>query len=124
MFHFIMRIDVWVAGKIVIPRYHLLTHVIPDVTCALIASHSLLAVHCPHRICGAGSMQLSGVRPSVCLSVYTSVPPGCCTPLLWVCYCGSSGHEISIDCCTAGGQQQLYCSVTRSGKCEQCLVVS
>ena len=44
-------------------------------------------------------MQSSGVRPSVCLSV----SPVIRTPLLRVCCCGPDGHEISIDCCTAGG---------------------
>jgi len=27
-------------------------------------------------------------------------------PLVRVCCCGPGGQEISIDCCTAGGQQQ------------------
>jgi len=53
------------------------------------------------NVCGAGSMQLSGVRPSVRLSV-----PSCHrTPLLRVCCCGPGGREISI-CYAAGGQQQ------------------
>ena len=43
------------------------------------------------------------VRPSVCLSV---PPCGWCRPLLRVGCCGPGGQqtEISIDCCTAGGQ--------------------
>ena len=49
----------------------------------------------------AGSVQLSGVR----LSVRLSVPSGRRTPLLRVCCCGPGGQEISIDCCTAAGRR-------------------
>jgi len=42
-------------------------------------------------------MQLSGVRPSVCLSHLAAAHP-----LLRVCCCGHGGQEISIDYCTAG----------------------
>jgi len=62
-------------------------------------------------------MQLS----SVCLSV----PSGRRTPLLRrVCCCGPVGQKISIDCCTAGGQQQPRRSTARSSICGQCHVVS
>ena len=43
-------------------------------------------------------MQQSGVRPSVRLSVYPSVPSGRC----WFAAVGPATAEISIDCCTAG----------------------
>jgi len=46
-------------------------------------------------LCGAGSLQLSGVRLSVCPSV--------CPIRLRVCCCGPGRQETSIDCCTAGG---------------------
>jgi len=49
----------------------------------------------------AGSMQLSGVRPSVC----PSVPLACRAPLVRVCCCGPGRQDISIDCCTAGGPE-------------------
>jgi len=54
------------------------------------------------KVCGAGSMQLSGVHPPV----RSSVPPGRRSPRLRVCCCGPGGQEISIHCCTAGAQQQ------------------
>jgi len=73
-----------------------------------------------YYIRGAGYMQLSGVRPSVCLSV----PSDRRTLQLRVCCCGPGGQEISIDCCTAGGQQQRRRSTARSSKCGQCHVVS
>ena len=69
--------------------------------------------------CGAGSMKLSGV----CLSFRPYVPSfGRCMPLRQVCYFGPGGQEISIDCCTAGGQQQPRRSTARSSKCGQCHV--
>jgi len=77
----------------------------------LSASHLLIFfvhVGTARVVCRAGSMQLSGVRPSVC----SSVPSGRCTPLLQVCCFGPSGQEISIYCCTAV-----------SSKCEQYHVV-
>ena len=46
-------------------------------------------------LCGAGSLQLSGVRLSVCPSV--------CPIRLRVCCCGPGRQETSIDCCTTGG---------------------
>jgi len=48
-----------------------------------------------HVVYAAESMQLTGVRPSVCLSRM---------PLLQVCCCGPGGQEISIDCCSCRGQ--------------------
>jgi len=48
-------------------------------------------------------MKLSGVRPSVGLSVRPITRP----PLQWVCCCGPGGQETSIDCCTTGAQQQM-----------------
>jgi len=50
-------------------------------------------------VCGAGSMQLSGV----CLSVCLSVPFGSRVLLLRVCCRWPGGQEILIDCCTVGG---------------------
>jgi len=41
-------------------------------------------------------------------------------PLLRVCCCGPGGHEISIECCTAGAQQQRRAA----GECRQCHLVS
>ena len=47
-------------------------------------------------------------QPSrVCETVLSlSVPSGRCAPLLRVCCCEPSRQERSIDCCTAGAQQQ------------------
>ena len=45
-------------------------------------------------VCGARSMQLSGVRPSVC-------PIRPLRLLLQVCCCGPGKQEIWIDCCPA-----------------------
>jgi len=53
-------------------------------------------------VCRAGSMQLPGVRPSVCQSVTS----GRRTPLLQVCCCGPGRQEISIDCCSSGGRMR------------------
>ena len=63
-------------------------------------------------------MQLSGVRPSVCLS-RLSVSSGLRKLLRWVCCYGLGRQQMSIDCCKAGGQQE-----PRSSKCGQCHVVS
>jgi len=59
-------------------------------------------------LCGARSMHLSGVRPSVCLSVDMSVParahsskPAAAGLLLW-----AGRQEISIDCCAAHGMRR------------------
>ena len=49
-------------------------------------------------------MHLSGVRPSVRLSVCPIRSPHAAAVGLLLC-CGPGGHEISTDCCTAGGQQ-------------------
>jgi len=47
------------------------------------------------------------------------------TPLLLrVCCCGPGGQEISIDFCTAGGQQQPRRSTALSSKCAECRDVS
>jgi len=46
-------------------------------------------------------MQLSGVRPSVCLSV----PSGCHTTLLQVCCCSPAAGR-DIDCCSSGGRMR------------------
>jgi len=46
-------------------------------------------------------MQLSGVRPSVCLSV----PSGCRTTLLQVCCCSPAAGR-DIDCCSSGGRMR------------------
>jgi len=58
-------------------------------------------------VCGAGSVQLSGVRlsvrPSACPSVCPSLPSGGRTPLLRVCCREPGDQKIPIDCCTAGG---------------------
>jgi len=48
-------------------------------------------------VCGAGSMQRSGVRLSVCLSHPIDLRRICC--------CGPGEQEISIDCCTASGRR-------------------
>jgi len=54
-------------------------------------------------------------RASVSLSVCPSISSsGLCTPLRRVCCCGPGGQEISIDCCTAGAQQQTASRVTLS----------
>ena len=49
-------------------------------------------------VCAAGSTKLSSVR----LCVRPSVPS-----LRRVCCCGPGSQAISIDCCTAGAQQQI-----------------
>ena len=46
-------------------------------------------------------MHLSGVCPSICLSVL----------LPRVCWCGPGGQEISIDCCTARSSKFGQCHV-------------
>jgi len=48
----------------------------------------------------AGCMKVSGV----CLSVLSSSAARLCGR---VCCCAPGGQEISIDCCTAGAQQQM-----------------
>ena len=53
----------------------------------------------------------ASVGSSVCPSISSS---GLCTPLRRVCCCGPGGQEISIDCCTAGAQQQTASRVTLS----------
>ena len=53
-------------------------------------------------VCGTRSMQLSGVFPSVCLSVPSSRRKA----LLQVCCCGPGGQMISINCSTACFKQQ------------------
>jgi len=64
--------------------------------------------------CAAASMKLLTVRLSVCLSVRPSVPSfGCSTLLRRVCCCGPGIQEISIDCYTAGAQQQRMRAVSR-----------
>jgi len=73
---------------------------------------------CPHRM--RSRVYVTVGRPSVRLSPCPSVPPFCLrTPLPRVCCCGPGEQEISIDCCTAGAQQQ-----SRRSKCGQCHVVS
>jgi len=69
--------------------------------------HSCVLYHYwyAHILCGAGSMHLSGVRPSVLPSVHQSVclsqyGPTAANPMVHVCCCGPGRHEISIDCCT------------------------
>jgi len=58
-------------------------------------------------LCGARSMHLSGVRPSVCLSTCLSQHgPTAANPLLQVCCCGPGSQEISIDCCAAHGMRR------------------
>jgi len=74
-----------------------------------------------------GSMQLSGVRPSVRLSVCPSVPPGHCIPPLWVCCCEPSGQDILIDCCTASGPAVSSSRAKArhaNTKCGECHVIS
>ena len=66
----------------------------------------------------------SSVRPSVCLSVRLSVSSGRRSTPLWDRCCGPGDQKISIDCCTAGGQQQLRRSTARSSKCGECHAVS
>jgi len=59
-----------------------------------------------HIVCGAASMQLSGVRPSS----RPSVPSG--RRMLRVCCCGPDDQAIRIDCRSA------------VSKCRECHVVS
>ena len=80
-------------------------------------------------ICAASSKQLSGVRPSVRLSVRSSVYPSIPlffrrTPLLRVSCCAHGGQETSIDCCMVGAQQQRRRSTALSSKCQQCHIDS
>ena len=74
----------------------------------------LLVFDCLHSMQSRVSETVE--RPSVCLSV----PPIIRPPLRWVCCCAAGRQEISIDCCTAGAQQQLRRSTMLSSKCEQC----
>jgi len=41
----------------------------------------------------------------------------CHTPMQQICCCGPGGQEISIDCCTAGAEQQMSrCQLTYEGE--------
>jgi len=69
-------------------------------------------------VCGAGSVQLSGVRPSVRPSIRLFVCPfvlsGHRTPQLRVCCCGpGGGQEISIDSSSDGDRVEM-CGASRS----------
>jgi len=55
--------------------------------------------HFPYTMCGAGSMHLLGVRPSV--RRLSQDGPTAASPLVQVCCCGPGWQDISIDCCTA-----------------------
>jgi len=59
-------------------------------------------------------MQLSGVRPSLRLSV----PFARRTLLLRVCCCGPGEQEMSIDCCPALSSSRAR-STARNSKCGQ-----
>jgi len=53
--------------------------------------------------CRAGSMELSGIASIICSSIWHLSVPLCSRhpPLWWVCCCGPSRQEISVDCCAA-----------------------
>ena len=62
----------------------------------------LLTLH-SMRTCRAGSMKLSGVRLSVCLSHHSGATRRCGR----FAAVGPGGQEISVDCYKAGAHQQL-----------------
>jgi len=66
-------------------------------------------------VCGTSVYATVG-RPSVSVPFTSRTPQVCC--------CGPRDQETSIDCCTAGGQQQRRHSAVRSSKCGECYVVS
>ena len=74
--------------------------------------------HNTRTACGAWSMQLSGVR----LSVRLSVPSGRHTPLLQVCCCGPGGQDTSKDCCSGGGRIRAVPRCQRTYPAERRLV--
>ena len=88
------------AREYLIHRNYFLTYLVLDRSQLLMFS-TLIAEYAKQGLC---------IGPaSVCPSVPSS---------LRVCCCAPGGQEISIDCCTAGAQQQWR----RSSKCEQCHV--
>ena len=68
------------------------------------------------NVCEAVEQGLCNGRESVSPSF------ACRTSRLRVCFCAPSRQEISIDCCTAGAQQQWRRSMAQCSKRKQCHV--